>query len=162
MMTVDQFVDRLEGLTSDIQTSPEGNMWQYAIERLVEDLRTELAGTELANTLGYRIEGSLVGILAADYLMYQNYGVGGAEGNPKGAMGDEFDGGRTHSFGTDSKMPYPGLFARYASDESHQFAIAKNIRKFGIRPKGWFTKAELESDYVEYVEDFITNELLRR
>jgi len=158
-MTVDEFVDRLDGLTRDIQTSPEGNMWQYAIERLVEDLRTELSGTQLANTLGYRIEGSLVGILAADYLMYQNYGVAGAEGNPKGAEPDEFDGNRTHQYGT--RKPPASVFARYTSDPSEQFAIAASIYRFGIRPKNWFTKAELEQQYVAYVEDFITNELLR-
>lgn len=159
-MTIDQFVDTLEGLTQDIQTSPEGNMWQFAIERLVEDLRGELSGTELANTLGYRIEGSLIGILAADYLMYQNYGVAGAEGNPKGARPDEFDNNRTHQYGTDK--PAPSLFSRYTTDVSHQFAIAANIYKFGIRPKDWFTKDELTEQYIAYVEDFITNELLRR
>jgi len=158
-MTVDEFVDRLDGLTQGIQTSPEGNMWQYAIERLVEDLRTELAGTQLATTLGYRIEGSLVGILAADYLMYQNYGVAGAVDNRKGARPDEFADGRLHQYGT--RKPPVDVFARYTDDRSEQFAIATNIYKFGIRPKGWFTRQELEDQYVAYVEEFITNELLR-
>lgn len=158
-MTVDQFVDRLDRLTQDIQTSPEGNMWQYAIERLVEDLRFDLAGTELSNTLGYRIEGSLIGILAADYLMYQNYGVAGAEGNPKGAQPDEFADGHVHRYGT--LKPPVDAFSRYTSDLSHQFAIRENVYRFGIRPKGWFTKQGLEDQYVAYVEEFITNELLR-
>ena len=155
-MTVDQFIQRIERLTSSVETNTENNMWQYGIERLLEDLRARLAGTDLANNLGYAIEGDLVAILAPDYLLYQNYGVAGEEGNQRGAVEDEFE-GRIHKYGT--KMPPPSVFARYTSDTSHQFAIAKTIQKYGIAPKSWFTKDELERAYTQYVEDFIREQL---
>ena len=155
-MTVDQFTQRIEELTRGVQTNQANSPWQFAAERLVEQLRMEIGPSDLSNSLGYLLEGSLISIFAADYLLYQNYGVAGAEGNPNGARPDDFA-GRTHAYGTD--MPPAGVFERYANDKSEQFAIAKSVYKFGIRPKGWFTKDSLGQDYANYAQQFFNDNL---
>jgi len=155
-MTVDQFTQQIEALTRDVQTNAANSPWQYAAERLVEQLRAEVGPSSLSNSLGYLLEGSLISIFAADYLLYQNYGVEGAEGNPKGAFVDEFS-GRTHAYGTE--MPPASVFSRYASDEAGQWAIARSVYKFGIRPKRWFTKDSLGQDYANYAQQFFNDNL---
>jgi len=158
MSDIQDFIDRIESLTAGISSNEPGNAWQYGIERLLEQLKTqELAGTNLANALSSQLDGTLVSILAPSYLLYQNYGVKGAVEDSSGANPDEFSANRIHSFGT--KRPPASVFERYTSDKSHQFAIATVVYKFGIKPKGWFTKDSLRQSYLAYVREFITNNL---
>ena len=155
-MTVDDFTRRIEELTRGVQTNASNSAWQFAAERLVDQLKQEIGPSDLANSLGYILEGSLISIFASDYLLYQNYGVEGAQGNPKGAITDEFS-GRTHAYGTE--IPPAGVFSRYTSSESEQFAIARQVYKFGIRPKRWFTKDSLAADYAAYAQQFFNDNL---
>ena len=150
-MNIDQFIERIESLTSTVQSNQPNNMWQFGIERLVESLRRELRGTNLADNLQYQIDGSLVSILAPDYLLYQNYGVAGALGNKKGARPDEFSDNYTHKYGM--KKPPADVFERYGEDL--KFAIQQSVYQFGIAPKGWFTREELETQYIQLVQSFI-------
>lgn len=155
-MNVDDFTRRIEELTRGVQSNASNSAWQFAAERLVDQLKQEIGPSDLANSLGYILEGSLISIFASDYLLYQNYGVAGATGNPKGATTDEFS-GRTHAYGTE--VPPASVFSRYTSSESEQFAIARQVYKFGIRPKRWFTKDSLATDYAEYAQQFFNDNL---
>lgn len=157
MSDIQSFIDRIEDLTQGIDSNRPQSAWQFGIERLLEQLKTgPLAGTSLATSLRAQLDGTLISILAPAYILYQNYGVQGAVEDRSGARSDEFE-NRTHAYGT--KMPPASVFARYANDESHQFAIATNIYKFGIKPKGWFTKDSLAADYTRFVQEFINNNL---
>lgn len=155
-MTVDDFTNRIEELTRGVQTNAQNSAWQFAAERLVNNLKQEIGASNLSNSLGYILEGSLISIFAANYILYQNYGVAGAEGNPKGAVNDEFA-GRTHKYGV--AMPPASVFSRYTQDPGEQFAIAKSVYKFGVRPKRWFTKDSLATDYAEYAQQFFNDNL---
>ena len=155
-MTVDDFTRRIEELTRGVETNSANSPWQFAAERLVNQLKQEIGPSDLSNSLGYILEGSLISIFASDYLLYQNYGVAGANGNPKGASTDEFS-GRVHAYGTE--VPPASVFSRYTSSESEQFAIARQVYKFGIRPKRWFTKDSLATDYAEYAQQFFNDNL---
>lgn len=158
-MTPDEYIAQLEELTADIQTNEPNNMWQFAIERLAEGLRLQLAGTNLARNIQYQIEGSLVSLIAPDYLLYQNYGIAGAEGNPKGAGPDEFRNGHIHSFGINRIPPSASHFTRYDNDPNDKYRVKWSVFKWGVRPKGWFTRAELVQDYLNYVRTFINDNI---
>jgi hypothetical protein len=158
MSDIQDFIDRIENLTQGIDSNGPQNAWQFGVERLLEQLKTgPLAGTDLSLRLRAQLEGTLVSILAPAYILYQNYGVGGAVEDRSGARGDEFNSQYIHRFGT--RKPPVSVFERYANDISHQFAIATNVYKFGIKPKGWFTKDSLAADYTRFVQEFINNNL---
>ena len=154
-MTVDQFIDRLDQLTQTVENGAD-SAWAFAAEQTAQWLRAQVAGTNLSNNIEYTLDGTMYSILAPTYILYQNYGVAGAVNNNKGARPDEFNSNYTHKYGA---RPYPGLFSRYTTDKSHQFAIATNIQKYGIRPKNWFTKTELIEAYTDYAQQFINNNI---
>lgn len=157
-MDIQDFINDIERLTARVQTNATNSPWQYGAERLIEQLRTEIGPSSLATTLQYQLEGNLFTILAENYLLYQNYGVAGSISNSKGARADEFSGNHLHKYG--NLMPKPSIFERYSNDKNEQFAIAKSIYKYGIRPKAWFTKDTITSDYTNYVQQFINDTLI--
>jgi hypothetical protein len=155
-MTLDEFINRLENITQTVETGADG-AWNFAAERTLNWLRERTSGTNLSNSMQYQIEGTLFSIIAPSYILYQNYGVAGATGNVKGARPDEFSGGYTHKYGL--RRPPASVFSTYTTNTSQQFAIATNVYKFGIRPKGWFNKDLLTQTYVDYANQFINDNI---
>lgn len=154
-MDIDDFVNRIERLTQGVQTG-SASPWAFAAERTLVWLQSRMPGTDLATKLQYLDEGTnRFTILAPSYLLYQNYGVAGAEQN-RGAQTDEFK-GIVHKFGT--RRPPASVFERYTDNPGKQFAIATSVYKYGIRPKNWFNQNQLAEMYTMYAQQFINDNI---
>lgn len=152
-MTVDDFVRAIEGLAIGMQ-GPDGPT-DYAARRMLDWMSNELndfSTTEASKRLDFQIEEEgLFAILAPAYVLYQNYGVAGSEGNSKGAEPDEFNGNYTHKFGT--TPPPTSAFERYGEDK---YAVKWAVYKYGIRPKKWFSMNTLMAKFNEYLTEYGT------
>lgn len=150
-MTVDDFVRAIENLAIGLN-GPEGPT-DYAARRMLDWMQNELTDfstTEASKRLDFQIEEEgLFAILAPAYVLYQNYGVAGSEGNVKGAMPDEFSNNHTHKFGV--AVPPTDAFERYGSDK---FKVKWSVYKYGIRPKQWFTMDTLMRKFNEYLTEY--------
>jgi len=107
-----------------------------------------LGNSELASSLQVEVEGDSLSIVIAPYGKYVSFGVKGTQGG--NALPDED--GWIHQFG--AKIPPPSVFGTYTADPSAQFAIAKSVQKFGIRPRPFLPLAddpiwERVNDYLE-------------
>lgn len=149
-MTVDDFVRAIENLAIGLQ-GPEGPT-DYAARRMLNWMQSELndfSTTEASKRLDFQIEEEgLFSILAPSYVLYQNYGVAGSEGNIKGAMPDEFNNNYTHKFGM--LMPPASAFEDY----DNKWAVRASVYKYGIRPKQWFTMDTLMRKFNEYLTEY--------
>jgi hypothetical protein len=95
-----------------------------------------LGNSDLASSLAVEVAGDTLSIVVAPYGKYVSFGVKGTQGGT--ATPDED--GWIHQFG--AKMPPASVFGVYTADKSAQFAIAKSVQKFGLRPRPFLPLAD--------------------